>query len=188
MNYRNIDLTDFAAAHAQGLRDRELAARFRVGLETVRRRRAQLGLGSNCPNNNKGRHAEALVTALLTAQGAEVQPQAYHAHHDLLVNGWRVDVKAGRTRVHRKVTSLEFRLPERRNSNLNTASYPKDYQQDTDFFALVAFEGDRLTDAYVLPVSLWQPSITMQPGSEFCPYQPYRDAWAQLSPAAGVAV
>lgn len=188
MNYRNISLTDFAAAHATGLKDHELAAHFGVGLETVRRRRKVLELGSNCPNNNKGKQAEALVTEHLTALGHTVTPQDYHAHHDLLVNGWRVDVKAGRVRVHKHMTALEFRLPVRRKSNHNTAIYEKNYQQDTDFFALVTFQDQKLTNVYIVPVSLWQPSITVDPSNELCPYLPYRDAWNLLTPAVQAAV
>ncbi|MBI0445362.1 hypothetical protein [Deinococcus sp. DB0503] len=183
MNHKNIDPARLAAAHACGLKDSELAELFGASRSTIKRRRETLGLPGNCPRNTTGKLGEQLVAAYLTGQGFKVTPIGGHnPPSDLLVNGWRVDVKASRDveTLRSGLTSVQFRLPSLRSSNMSEYRHRKDYQRDTDFFALAALAGQEMTHLYLLPVSRWQGTITVHPDSPFCPFQPYRGNVAPL--------
>lgn len=177
MNRKNINPTELAAAHARRHTDDELAELFGASRSTIKRRREALGLPGNCPRNNTGKLGEQLVTTYLTGQGFDVTPIGGHnPPSDLLVNGWRVDVKASRDveTLRSGLTSVQFRLPLLRSSNMSEYRHLKDYQRDTDFFALAALVGQELAHLYLLPVSRWQGTITVHPDSPFCPFQSYR--------------
>ncbi|PTA67336.1 hypothetical protein [Deinococcus arcticus] len=192
MYKKTIDEPSFVAAHARGCKDAELAALFGISLATVKRRRQHLGLGSNCHHNNRGKLAEQLTAQLLSASGAEVTPSTHHrAPFDLLVNGWRVDVKLGYCRSGQSGTgaTYEFRLEASRSSHFMTHKYGKDYQRDTDFLALVILN-EQQTDLkylYLLPASAWQPTVTVRPDSPFCPFQPYLGRLSPLTARSGAA-
>lgn len=185
MYHKHIDEARFIAAHASGLRDRELAQLFGLSLATTKRRKHTLGLGSNCAHNNRGRLAEDLVAAHVRQQGLSVTPAGGHnPPYDLHVNGWRVEVKVGQQRPS---GAVQFRLPAQRGSNSNQYRYVKDYQRDADFIALVVLSGARLEAVYVLPTTLWRETITLRPTSAFCPYRTFLDAWSPLRTAARTA-
>lgn len=187
-----IDEPAFIAAHALGYKDAELAALFSISLATVKRRRQRLGLGSNCPHNNRGKLAERLTEQHFSAAGLEVTPATHHqAPFDLLVNGWRVDVKLGYCRSSRSGTAAayEFRLEASRSSHFMTHKYSKDYQRDTDFLALVILNEQQsgVKCLYLLPASAWQPTVTVRPDSPFCPFQPYLGRLSPLTARSGAA-
>lgn len=183
MYYKDVDPAELTAAHARGLKDHELAALFRVSLSTIKRRREALDLGSNCPGNNIGKLGEQLVARHLSDLGLSVTPtEGHNAPFDLWVNGWRVDVKVGRHRANPGSgrDAVEFHVPSRRSSNMHEYSYPKDYQRDTDFFALVVLSGQELIHLYLLPASRWKPTITVHPDCPFCEFLAYRGNVAPL--------
>lgn len=178
MYKKTIDEPAFVEAHARGCKDAELAALFSVSLATVKRRKQQLRLGSNCPHNTRGKLAERLTERHLSASGWKVTPSTHHqAPFDLLVNGWRVDVKLGYARSERADEGpvYECRLEQSRSSHFMTRKYEKDYQRDSDFIALVILN-EQETDLkyiYMLPVAAWQSTVTVRPESPFCPFKPY---------------
>lgn len=191
MNQKNINPAELATAHARGHTDDELAALFRTSRSTIKRRRNALGLGSNCPRNNAGKLAERLVAQHFTDMGLNALPaEAHQAPFDLLVNGWRVDVKVSLDRMTLRsgLEAVQFRLPERRSSNMSQYIHHKDYQRDTDFFALAVLNGQELAHLYVLPVSRWQSTVTVHPDSPFCPFQSYRDNVGPLRSTGAVAI
>lgn len=175
MYQKHVDPAAFASAHASGLKDRELAAHFAISLATVKRRRKDLGLGSNCLSNNRGMLGERLVAEYLRDQGMTVTETANKAPYDLLVNGLRVDVKVGLRRPQASIglPSYQFRLPPLRSSFHASKLYAKHYQRDTDFILLAVLEGDQLKHLYALPVSYWKATITVTPGSWGCQYQEF---------------
>ncbi|GBF07532.1 hypothetical protein DAERI_150050 [Deinococcus aerius] len=190
MYYKHVEPAELIATHARGLKDHELAALFRVSLSTIKRRREALGLGSNCPRNNVGRLGEQLVARHLTDLGLSVTPtEGHNAPSDLLVNGWRVDVKVGHHRANPGTgrDAVEFHVPARRSSDMDKYSYPKNYQRDTDFFALAVLSGQEMVHLYVLPASRWKPTITIHPDCPFCEFLVYRDNVASLRSTDAVA-
>ncbi|WP_135228709.1 hypothetical protein [Deinococcus fonticola] len=177
MYQKHVDPTAFMAAHAAGLKDAELAAMFSISRATVKRRRKEFRLGSNCLSNNKGALGEQLVAEFMRREGLNVTETASKAPYDLLVNGLRVDVKVGlrRPSAHIAVPSYQFRLPPLRTSYQASKVYSKDYQRDTDYLALAVIENDQLQHLYTVPTRFWRPTITVTPGSRDCDYQEFRD-------------
>ncbi|MFC6616576.1 hypothetical protein [Deinococcus radiophilus] len=172
MYTKTINEAEFCAAHARGLKDAELANQFGISLSTVKRRKRELGLGSNCAHNNRGLLAQRMVAEYLAGEGMSTEvPASHQAPADLLVNGYRVEVKLG----YRRSAAVQFRLPEQRNSFQGQYQYHKDYRKDTDYLALAVLNDaeDALEYLYLLPASELQPTITLHPEQPFCRYQQY---------------
>lgn len=170
MYIRHIDIAQFRAAHAAGAKNTELAQQFGISPATVKRHKQKLGLGSNCPHNNRGKLGEQLVAEYLTEQGVEVVFAEPGAPADLHVGNFRVEVKVMTSRAG---GSAQVKLPALRGSNHNGYWYPKDYQRDADILALAVLAGERLSHLYLLPSTRWKPTITVHPDSPFCPFSPY---------------
>lgn len=168
-----IDLPAFAAAHAAGLKNQELARQFRVHVSTVKRLKRRLHLGNNDPRNAIGRLGEQLVAQHLAAEGFAVTLMPEGHPFDLTVAGQRLEVK---TSITSTGGAYRFRMHERRSSNHAAYRYDKTYPRDADLLALVITQDGLLHHLYLLPMALWQPSITLHPASPFCPYALYRNA------------
>ncbi|MVN85315.1 hypothetical protein GO986_00830 [Deinococcus sp. HMF7620] len=183
MNHKNIDLSQLAAAHARGLKDNELAQHFGLSLSSIKRRKKALNLGSNHQPNSTGTLGERLVAEHLVTLGLTVHVMPPGSPYDLLVNGWRVDVKTSATSRHGEGRHFRYVLPEVRPSFHGQHLYAKDYAADANFLLLVVLQNERLSAAYVVPVAERQASLTVHPESPFCPLAPYRSAWHLLTPA-----
>lgn len=185
MYQKQIDDVKFKFAHASGLKDSELADQFHISLATVKRHRSRLSLGSNCPNNNRGKLAEQLAAEYFIQVGHRVSlPKDHNAPFDLLVGGHRIDVKLGRKRESKRGSrTYEYRLPCKRHSYQMAFEYHKDYQRDADFLALVVLTEDdsQLAHLYLLPTTHWKPTINLSPENPFCPFQLFRNVITPLS-------
>lgn len=169
----SIDPHAFMAAHAAGLKNQELARKFRVHVSTVKRLKRSLHLGNNDPRNATGRLGEQLVAQQLATQGFSVTVMPEGHPFDLMVTGQRLEVKTSTTATG---GAYRFRLHERRSSNHAAYRYDKAHQRDADLLALVIMQDGTLHYLYLLPIALWQPNVTVRPASPFCPYAPYQNA------------
>lgn len=157
-------------------------------MSTVKRRREKHGLGSNCPNNNKGQLGEQLVAEYFRQQGLEVTlPAKTGGPYDLLVNGLRVDVKVGQARTTEGGLSYQFRLPVTRSSYRASKTYGKNYAVDADLLALAVLKQDELVHLYLLPCDFWQPTNTVKPDSHDCDYRDFTDIHRVLEYVASTA-
>jgi len=123
------------SGHARGLLDHEVAKAAGVSVATVKRYRRKLGLSANCARNRLGRAGEEYFASLARQAGLHVAwPQVRNAPFDVLVNGWRVDVKTARPDRRGWV---RLRLPGVRRSFRGRYAYGKAYARDSDVIACV---------------------------------------------------
>ncbi|WP_152550682.1 hypothetical protein [Deinococcus sp. RL] len=181
-------MTELAAAHARGHTDLELAELFGASLSTIKRRKEALHLGSNHVPNTTGVLGERLAAEHLAELGMAVHPMPPGSPYDLLVNGWRVDVKTSATPRKGGGRRYRYVLPEVRPSLYGQRRYAKDYEADADYLLLVVLRDGQLSTAYVVPVAERRASLTVHPESPFCPLAQFRSAWHLLSPARQAAV
>ncbi|ULH14467.1 sigma-70 region 4 domain-containing protein [Deinococcus sp. KNUC1210] len=181
---RKSSQQEVVAAHMQGFLHYEIAGLLGISVSTVKRRLSGLNLTSNHRSNRLGKEGEALMAATLRSKGVAVETMPNGHPFDLLVAGWRVDVKTTGTLLDDG--GFKFWLPNVRPSFRAAYRYPKNYQRDTDFIVLTFLQGGDLLYTYVVPAQFWKPSIRIHPASLFEPLREYRDAWALLEarPAA----
>lgn len=179
-----IDPEALRLVHALGLTDRRMAEHFGVSLSTLKRHKRRQALGSTHRATQTGRLGERLSAEHLQALGMTVEPMPQGAPYDLLVNGWRVDVKTSSVPTNGR---YRYHLAEERPSFHGQYRYAKDYDADTDFLLLAVVKDMQLSAAYVVPVAERHTQLTVQPDSPFCPLTKYRSAWHFLTPRSSVA-
>lgn len=104
-------------------------------LSTFRRHKKRLGLGSNCPKNNRGALGERLFAQAAAAYSSAVQiVSAGRNPHDVRCDHLRVEVKTA------KVTAQgwRFHLPNVRHGTGGDSV--KSYVRDCDLIALVGLD------------------------------------------------
>lgn len=175
-----------ALLHHQGLLNREIAQRLGVSEATVKRRKRDLGLKSNCPRNTRGSWGEQFVTEQARRRGLDA---VWVGYRRVAGRAYPFDVQLGSTRIEVKTATVSdgrwrFRLPKVRPSFHGEGNPTvKDYPQDCDVIACVALGRTPGEEPFIhfLHPAQGLTNLTLRPDA-LTPAQ--RDNWTLLAPQA----
>lgn len=145
----DVQRQQLIALHAQGALNHDLTVALGVSLATVKRWKAQLKLGPNCPDNLLGHAGERFVLDQARRQGLGASHSGPHTHpFDLVISGQRIDVKAAS--YSPAYRGWRFRLPRWRSSFNGTARRThKAYERDCEWLALVGLDAGTHRPAFL---------------------------------------
>lgn len=166
-----------AKLHAQGLMNRAIASALNLSEASVKRAKQRLGLGSNCPRNQRGALGETLFAQAAWARGFPVRVVSAGGNsHDTELGPLRIEVKTAKVNGR----GWRFRLPQKRPSfHSEGQSTTKNYALDCDLIALVGLnEHDQL--AFVHLTAPQPGNLNFEFGPDF-PQQVQANNWQALA-------
>ncbi|MCP2013218.1 hypothetical protein L1280_000346 [Deinococcus sp. HSC-46F16] len=175
-------------AHGKGLTDSAIASRLRLSARTVANYRRAHSLPTNAPNLRTALYGEHLVVEQGRQMGLPtIHMAAQHRDHpyDVLVGGWRVEVKV----VHdsRLPDVFRFSLSPTRKGKYADPRQVKDYARDCDFLVLVCkSKGGKPPQVFVMTPAEAGEYVRIDLNN-LGTYSSYQNAWHRLAPPVAEA-